>query len=116
MSNIGEASTYFFRVPDVDPKKAFLRCNVCAESSVNIKRVAADVPAVPWRRVVNRSRRERSPANLSLPFWPGRCHKTRMDKHSRASSRRGRENQSGYPPLEESDSLAGKLFRISGLN
>jgi len=23
MSNIGEASTYFFRVPDVDPKKAF---------------------------------------------------------------------------------------------
>jgi len=90
MSNIGEASTYFFRVPDADPKKAFLRWNVCAESSVNIKRVAADVPAVPWRRVVNRSRRERSPANLSLPFWPGRCHKTRMDKHSRASSRRGK--------------------------
>jgi len=54
---------------------------------VNIKRVAADVPAVPWGRVVNRSRRERSPANLSLPFWPGRCHKTRMDKHSRASGR-----------------------------
>ena len=29
-------------------------------------------------------------ANLSLPFWPGGCHKTRMDKHSRAFSRPGK--------------------------
>jgi len=26
------------------------------------------------------------------------------------------ENQSGYPPLEEGESLAGKLFQINGLN
>ena len=31
----------------------------------------------------------RGPTNLSLPFWPGGCHKTRMDKHSRAFSRSG---------------------------
>jgi hypothetical protein len=29
-------------------------------------------------------------ANLSLPFWPRGCHKTRMDKHSRAFSRLGK--------------------------
>jgi hypothetical protein len=28
--------------------------------------------------------------NLSLPFWPAGCHKTRMDKHSRAFSRLGK--------------------------
>jgi hypothetical protein len=32
----------------------------------------------------------RGPANLSLPFCPGGCHKTRMDKHSRAFSRPGK--------------------------
>ena len=32
----------------------------------------------------------RGPANLSLPFWPGGCHKTRMDKQSRAFSRPGK--------------------------
>ena len=58
---------------------------------MNIKRVAADVPAVLLGRVVNRSWRERGPANLSLPVWPGRCHKTRMNKHSRAFSRLGKE-------------------------
>jgi hypothetical protein len=26
------------------------------------------------------------------------------------------ENQSGYPPLGEGESLAGKLFQINGLN
>jgi hypothetical protein len=55
---------------------------------MNIKRVAGDVPAILWGPVVNRLQRETAPANLSLPFWPGNCHKTRMDKHSPAPSRK----------------------------
>jgi hypothetical protein len=50
----------------------------------------ADIPAVHLGGVKIVSSGNEGLPNLSLPFWPGSWHKTRMDKHSHAFGRPGK--------------------------